>query len=89
MTEEERKELANEVEERLDDELDFELYYEIDDYDEQGCSIVDVDINIEDCDYPDDWDKQVEDVIASIVNDWGGYYSWDGWCISITIPDDE
>ena len=87
MNKKERKELVNEVEERLDDELDFDLDYDIEDYHDQGCSIVDVDIDIDDNDYPDDWDEQVEEVISSIVVDWGGWYSWDGWCISITIPD--
>ena len=87
MNRKERKELVNEVEERLDDELDFDLDYDIEDYHDQGCSIVDVDIDIDDNDYPEDWDEQVEEVISSIAVDWGGWCSWDGWCNSITIPD--
>ena len=87
MNRKERKELVNEVEERLDDELGFDLDYDIEDYHDQGCSIVDVDIDIDDNDYPDGWDEQVEEVISSIAVDWGGWFSWDEWCISITIPD--
>lgn len=88
MTKRDLKELANDIENRLDDELSFELNYEISRYFENGTAIVDVDIDIEDSeDYDDDWDCQVEDIIASVVSDWGGWYSWEGWCISVSIPD--
>lgn len=90
MNRRERKEMARDIEQRLDDELDFDLAYEISDYHEQDTSIVDVDIYIEDCeDWPDNWDELVEDVISDVVSDWGGWYSWDGWCISVSIPDED
>jgi hypothetical protein len=89
MNRRERKELAEDIEQRLDDELGFDLDYEISDYHECGTSIVDVDIDISDCDdWPDDWDVQVEDIISGVVDDWGGWYSWEGWCISVSIEDE-
>lgn len=88
MTKKERKKLVSDIEERLDDELDFELDYGISDYHEDGVSIVDVEINIcDENDYDDDWSEQVEDIITSIVQDWGGWYSWEDSCISVSIPD--
>ncbi len=88
MTKKERKELASDIENRLDNELSFQLYYELSDYHENGVSIVDVDVDIQYCeDYDDDWDEQVEDIISSVVDDWGGWYSWEGSCISVSIPD--
>lgn len=90
MNKREREEMARDIEQRLDDELDFDLDYEISDYHDQCTSIVDVDIDIEDCeDWPDNWDELVEDVISGVVSDWGGWYSWDGWCISVSIPDND
>lgn len=89
MNREERKELAEDIEQQLDDELDFNLNYEIDDYHECGTSIVDIDIDISDCgEWPDDWEEQVEDVMEEIVGEWGGWYSWEGSCISVSIPDE-
>ena len=87
-----RKELANEIEERLDNDLDFDLSYEISDYRlDDGTSVVDVDIDIDDFDEdtPDDWDEQVEDLLCSVAQDWGGFISWDSFCISVSIPDDD
>lgn len=90
MTKQERQELVDDIEQRLEDELEFELEYEIDDYHENGTSIVDVDIDTSNTeDWPDNWDEQVEDVISEVVGDWGGWYSWDGWCISVSISDDD
>lgn len=87
MTKKDLKELANDIENRLDDELCFELNYEISRYFENRTAIVDVDIDIDNCDdYPEGWDCDVENVISSVVNDWGGWYSWEGWCISVSIP---
>lgn len=89
MNRRERKELVDDIEDRFEDELDFDLDYEIEDYHDEGTSIVDIDIDISDCDdWPEDWDEQVEDVISGIVDDWGGWYSWDGWCLSVSIPDE-
>lgn len=87
-----RKELANEIEERLDNDLDFDLSYEISDYRlDDGTSVVDVDIDIDDFDEdtPDDWDEQVEDLLCSVAQDWGGFISWDSFCISVSVPDDD
>lgn len=90
MTEQDRQELADDIEQRLDEELDFDLDYEINHYHEYGTSIVDVDIDISDTeDWPDDWDEQVESIIGEVVYDWGGWYSWEGWCISVSIADDD
>lgn len=94
MNRKERKELAEEVEERLDEELEFELEYKISDYaihdsNDDKISVIDINIDIEDQDYPEDFSEQVEDVIEGIIDEWGGTYSWDGWCISISIPDDD
>lgn len=90
MTEQDRQELADDIEQRLDEELDFDLDYEIIHYHDCGTSIVDVDIDISDTeDWPDDWDEQVEDVISEVVDDWGGWYSWNDWCISVSISDDD
>lgn len=86
MNRRERKNLVEDIEERLDNDLDFDLEYEIEDYHSEDVSIVDANIT-EDDDYPDDWDSQVEDIFNDIADDWGGWYSWDGWCISISIPD--
>lgn len=84
----ERKELVEDIEQRLDDELDFGLDYEICDYHDDGTSIVDVEIDTSDSeDWPEDWDEQVEDIITDVVRDWGGWYSWDGWTISVSIED--
>lgn len=90
MNKRERRAMARDIRSRLND-LDFDLDYEMSDYHDQGTSIVDVDINIYDNaeDWPSDWDCQVEDVIDGIVDDWGGWYSWDGWCISVSVPDDD
>lgn len=83
-----RKQMALDIEERLDNELDFDLDYEIYHYHEEGTSIVDVDIDIDDSDdWPDDWSEQVETVMSNIVSDWGGWYSWDGWCVSVSVSD--
>lgn len=87
MTRKERKELASDIEDRLDNELDFELEYEISDYHQCNTSVVDVDIELSE-DYPDDWDCQVEDIIAAVAEEWGGWYSWEGWCISVSVSDD-
>lgn len=88
MNRRERKEMARDIEQRLNDELDFDLAYEITDYHEQGTSIIDVDIDIEDCeDWPENWDELVEDVIGGAFSSWSGWYSWNGWCISVSIPD--
>lgn len=90
MTNKERQELVEDIEQRLDEELDFELEYVTDDYHEETTSIVDVDIDITNCgDWPDNWDAQVEDIIAEVVDDWGGWYSWSGWCISVSISDND
>lgn len=71
----------------MDNDLDFELEYELNSYHSDGMAIVDVDIDMEDNDYPNDFDEDVEDIIDDIAEDWGGQSSWDGWCISISIPD--
>lgn len=81
--------LENEVESRLDSELDFDLDFETNSYYEDKTYIVDVNINMEDNDYPEDFDEDVENIISDIVEEWGGWYSWDGWCISISIPDED
>lgn len=89
MTKKERKKMAREIEQSLKRELNFHLDYEISDYHEEETSIVDVDIDISDSeDWPDDWDDQVEDVISEIAEDWGGWCSWDGWCISVSVSDE-
>lgn len=90
MNKRQRQQLANEVEERLDNELDFDLSYEISHYHQDGTSIVDVDIDIYDGgdDWPEDWDELVEDIISDIASDWGGWYSWEDSCISISVSDD-
>lgn len=85
MSSEERAELAQDVEQRLN-ELDFNL--EISNYHDEGTSIVDVDIDSCDTDLPEDWDCQVEDVISDVVKDWGGWYSWSGSTISVSIKDE-
>lgn len=89
MTTKERKELARDIKQRLDEELDFVLDYKISHYHEYGNSIVDVDFDIYDTDdCPEDWEEQVEDVISDVAGDWGGFYCWDGSCISVSIEDD-
>ncbi|MCQ2488853.1 MAG: hypothetical protein MJ143_06255 [Clostridia bacterium] len=91
MTKKERKQLAAEVEEKLD-ELSYELTYEICDYhdSEEEMSVVQVDFDIDELDdCPDDWDEDVEDIMSDIVADWGGWYCWDGWAICICIPDND
>ncbi len=88
MTRKERKELVSDIEDSLDDELDFELEYDISDYHENGLTIVDVDIYVgDDNNYDDNWDDQVDDIFASIVQEWGGWYSWQDHSVSISIPD--
>ena len=89
MTKSERKELAADIEQRLDSELDFDFQYSLEHYHDGDVSIVDVEADIS-CsgDWPDDWNEQVDDIMSDVVSDWGGWYSWDDHCVSISIPDD-
>lgn len=87
MTKKDLRRLAAEIEECLDDDLDFDLNYEISYYTEMDTAIVDVCIGDPDDGWPDDWDEQVEDVISSVASDWGGWYSWEDSCISVSVPD--
>lgn len=87
MTNKERKNLVSDIKNGLD-ALPFSLDYVTKDYHSQGTTIVDVNIDISNSeDWDDNWDEQVEDVIADVVSNWGGWYSWSGWCISVSIPD--
>jgi len=94
MNKEEREELVSHVEERIDNELSYLNYdindYRITEYDDSHTHVVDVEPDLEDSeDWPENWDEELEDLIADIVSDWGGSYSWNDGCISISIDADE
>lgn len=84
----ERKQLAIDIESRLKNELKFKLDYNVCDYHKYGTSVVDVNIDIYKVnDRPNNWDVLVEKIIKKIVATEGGWFSWNGWCISVSIPD--
>ena len=85
-----RKEMAAEIEERLDNDLDFDLSYSIEDYHSDGVSIIEIDIDIDDdYDYDENFSEQIEDIVSYIISEWDdeGWYSWEGWTLCISIPD--
>lgn len=87
MNRRDREELISDIEDALDD-LDFEISYDISSYYEDGVTTFDIEIDVEDFDEdqtPDDWDEDVEGAIESVIEDWGGWYSWDGSTISLSI----
>lgn len=87
MTEKDRKEMAQEIEKSLN-ELNFDLEYNISDYHDVDTSIVDLDIDIYNSgDRPENWNNIVDDIISNIAFNWGGFSSWEGWCISVSVYD--
>lgn len=87
MNRRDREELISDIEDALDD-LDFDISYDISSYYDDGVTVFDIEIDVEDFDEdqtPDDWDEDVEDAIESVIEDWGGWYSWDGSTISLSI----
>lgn len=79
--------LKEELEKLLNEKIGSDLNYKIDDTHENNMSIIKIDIDIKDEDYPEDWDKDVEDVVSYIVREWGGTFCWDSWILYISIPD--
>ncbi len=92
--------LKADIRESLDNELSFDLYYNIDVYREYGWNegeeATNFDINIEvytdrgseALEPVDDfWDSEVEDVIEDVASRWGANYWWtsDGWDEGWTI----
>ena len=88
MTKKERKLLASDIDNRLENELDFQLNYEMSDFHKDGVSIINIDLSPQYSDnYIEGWEKKVEDIFVSVIKDWGGWYSWEGMCISVNILD--
>ena len=88
MTKKERKLLASDIENRLENELDFQLNYEISDFHKDGVTIINIDLTPQYSEYDiDGWEKKVEDIIVSVIEDWQGWFSWEGMCISVNILD--
>lgn len=87
MNNHERRELKNDIDKALD-ELDFEISYKVNSNHKQDTTVFDIEF-IFDSNFPDDWDKDVEDAISEVARNKGGWTSWDDWILCLSIPDDD
>lgn len=84
-----RKVLSDAVKKKLSDDSDLAGCTTVSERHEDGNTIVDVRMHYESPYFADDTCSQLEDTMAEVASEVGGYVSTTGPCVSINIPDNE